>query len=342
MPENAAINEKNVEKMLCADICVSQNKLIRKAHFLYRVFVNPFIAFKYLKRQPSTVFIFNDYEQLSAFFWVPFFRLLKQKHSFAVILHDPDRDGFLSAKTLSEKTMKHFMSIIDVAFHHGFLPVKEYYNGKFLKIAVPHGIYDTIGMDMDMLKYLKEKAEGCSVMGIIGNIRDEKNYDAAINALTKLNNVKLLIAGKASNSSVSVDRYKEYAKERKVEHKIIWLETYLSQPAFNAVIEFCDIVLLYYKPSFTSQSGVLNSIAPFAKKLIISDSESSLKDCVVKYNLATIVANNDISGLTNAIIELLLQPADYGYSNWQEYIKDSSWEKHVSIALAGFREVEKN
>lgn len=341
MPVNAAVNEKNVNKMLYADICLSKNKLIRKAHFLYRIFWNPFIVFRYLKRQPSTVFIFNDYEQLSAFFWVPLFRLLKRKHYFAVILHDPDRDTYFSAKLLSERTMKCFMSIIDVAFHHGFMPVKKYYTGKFLKVAVPHGIYDAEGLDLDMLQFLKNKAEGCSIVGIIGNIRDEKNYEDAIDSLTKLSNVKLLVAGRPSSSAVSVNKYKDYAVTRKVADKVIWLENYLSQPAFNAVIRFCDIILLIYKPSFTSQSGVLNSIAPFAKKLIISDSESSLKECVIKYDLAKIVSNNDISGLSGAITELLNQPSDYGYANWQNYIKDSSWEKHVDIALSTFREIER-
>ncbi len=52
------------------------------------------------------------------------------------------------------------MSLMDVAFYHGFLPGKSYYDGAFLKVQVPHGIYENEGVDKDFYKLLLEESSG--------------------------------------------------------------------------------------------------------------------------------------------------------------------------------------
>ncbi len=337
MPENAVYNKPGVLRMLCTDLPATQNKVFKKIHYLYRSLVNPFKLLFFLKKQPASVIIFNDFDQRTAWFWAPFFKPLKKKHKFAVILHDPDRDKFFSIQSLSETSMSSIMAFMDVAFFHGFLPDKPYYKYLFKRVDIPHGIYDDTYIDDAVYQQVKHEASGNKIIGILGNIRDEKNYRVVIDSLTHLDNVKLLIAGKAANSGVSTDIYKQYAAEKGVSDKVIWKEGYLSQGAFNACITACDIVLLYYKPSFTSQSGVLNTIAPFKKKLIISNAESSLKKSVEQYSLGRVLPHNQPILLAKAVEELLSLSDNHFSAKWDNYITNSSWQKHVSIAVEAFK-----
>ena len=91
----------------------------------------------------------------------------------------------------------------------------------------------------------------------------------------------------------------------------------------------------------TSSSNVstANRIAPFAKKLVISDSESSLKDCVEKYHLGEVVPNDDVEALSNSIRTLLTSNTGSLVKNWSEYIADSSWDLHVSIAVEQYKKI---
>lgn len=339
MPVNAETEGANILKILHGDVPLSSNKLYRKAHFLYRSFVNPFRLYAYLKKQPPCVVLFNDFDQTTAPFWVPFFRKLRNRHRFAVLLHDPDRDNYFSVKWLSRYTMNSITSFMDVAFYHGYLPERTYYKRGFLKVKVPHGIYGNTATDEDFFLHLKTLAEGNKIIGILGNIRPEKNYESAIDALRQLPGTKLLIAGNLATSSVSLNHYKEYAIKAGVQDKIIWIVDYLSWPRFNAAIKACDVVVMYYKSSFTSQSGILNAIAPFRKKMVISDTESSLKESVATYGLGKIVPHENVHKLVEAIRELFLSGSDSFFRNWENYIQASSWDTHVSIAVQQYKKI---
>lgn len=338
MPVNSEFSETGVRNILLTDKPRLSNKILRKFHFVYRSLVNPFRFRSFLKKQPHSFVVFNDFDQVTALVWPYFFKSLKRKHQFAVTLHDPDRDRFFSWKKLSERTMKNIMSLMTIAFYHGFLPHKSYYEGDFEKVIVPQGIYYHETLNASFLDQLKQTSEGSCLIGILGNIRDEKNYKIIIDALPRLENVKLLVAGNPANSGVSTQEYREHAKKQGVENKVIWMERYLDDADFNAAIEACDVVLLYYKDSFTSQSAVLNNIAPYGKKLIVSDTKSSLTEVVREYGLGAIVPNNDVDQLTKAIAEAcLLKNGKPG--EWSRYMNDMSWEKNVAIAVNSYKKL---
>ena len=340
MPRNAELEEANVRKILLPDIISSKRKWVKRIYYIYRSLVNPFRLFNFLRKYPSSIVLFNDFDQLTAFFWVPFFFLLNKRHHFALVLHDPDRDNFFPVKLLSKLTMQSIMSIMDVGFYHGFLPAKNYYNNKALKISVPMGLFaENSNVDKDFCLRLDELSANNSLIGILGNIRPEKNYEMVIDSLQKLDNVKLLVAGKAARSSISVDYYKRYAEDKNVSDRIIWVEDYLSQTSFNAAIQCCEIILLYYKPSFTSQSAVLSSIAPFFKKLIISNVDSSLKHSVQRFGLGDIIPHDDPDSFVKSVNKLLHTSGDKYRQAWKSYMEDSSWEMHVNIAVSSFKKV---
>ncbi|WP_291275032.1 glycosyltransferase [Flavobacterium sp.] len=342
IPANATQQENACyKKILISDLPRYKNKLFRKFYFLFRSIINPFIVFSFLRKAPPSLVIVNDYEQISSMLWVPFFYLLKPKHTFVVLLHDPDRDAYLPVRFLSELTMKAVMSIMDMALYHEILPDKTYYKKEIPKINIPHGLYEHPEYDQALLNSLVSQKGERKMMGIIGNIRDEKNYSFIIDCLPDLPHVVLLIAGKPSSSSVVIETYKEQIKKLNVLHQVIWIEKHLSDDEMQAIIKACDLVLLYYKHSFTSQSGLLNLIAPHKKRFIVSDSKSALTNVVRKFALAEIIPVNKKEFIDSVSRALYADVSTDQLEAWEHYLEYASWHNHVRIVVEHVHELHK-
>ena len=336
LPRNVRKDIPHTKSILLADLIDSSSLWRRKWHFIWRTFVNPLILLRFLRKSPAALVIFNDFDQLSALFWVPLFRLfLGAKHRFAIILHDPDRDAYPPGLWLTRPSMKAIMGLMQLGLYHEYLPVKDYYKAeRGTKYAsIPHGIYPVKATDAALRHQLEGlKLQGGTLFTIVGNIRSEKNYHMAIRAMRKYPNMQLLIAGQSANSSVDVQAYKDLALEFKVADRVIWLEKYLSQSEMAAVIEVTDVLMLYYASSFTSQSGVLNTVAPFHKQMIISAAPSSLSAIAEKFGLGVMATADNQLDLEAAIAKSM-QPASDHKERWQAYCAYASWDNHVRIVL---------
>jgi glycosyltransferase involved in cell wall biosynthesis len=293
-----------------------------------------------LKQQPASVVIFNDYDQLTSFLWAPLLRRLKKRHQFAVILHDPDRDKYLPLRSLAVASMKQVMSVMDVAFYHGYLPEKPYYKKGLLTVEVPHGIYPPSNGSVAFDKLLEEKKNKPYLLGILGNIRDEKNYELVIAALASLPDCQLLVAGAKASSDVPVERYRELIKKLGLEDRVIWIERYLDEGELSSAIRHCDVVSLYYKTSFTSQSGMLNMIAPYRKKLVVTDTPSALQKVVRQYGLGVLAPADSQSAFVHSVQLLLGQPQDAFTAGWERYESDASWASHARLAIDAFNTLQ--
>jgi glycosyltransferase involved in cell wall biosynthesis len=234
--------------------------------------------------------------------------------------------------------MKKIMGLMQVAIYHDFLPEKPYYQNKetCIYLDLPHGFYSMPGPDKKLLARLSPyHTEGGTLMAILGNIRQEKNYDLAIEALAHLPGHYLIIAGKASNTRVNVGAYKELASRLKVSDRIIWIERFLSGEELSAVIEAADVILLNYGASFTSQSGILNSVAPFRKELIVSDGPSSLASIIKRFGVGQLVQPGSVDSLVEGL-KILENEAGEMQSRWDDYLAYASWENHVKKACRVF------
>ena len=334
LPLNALQEENDCfKKVLISDQPSFQNKILKRFYFLFRSFVNPIKTFLFLKKSPASLVIVNDYEQITSFFWAPLFRMLKKKHTFFVLLHDPDRDNYLPIKSLSNYTMKRVMSVMDAALYHELLPDKPYYLNIIPKFSIPHGLYSYPDFDIELHTLLMQQKGVHKLMGVIGNIRDEKNYSLLIDSLPELPDVMLLIAGSPSNSAVSIDSYKKQIQDLNVQNQVIWIEKRLSDEEMQAIIQVCDLILLYYKHSFTSQSGLLNLIAPHKKKLIVSDGESGLTKVVQHYALGEVVVLNRNAFVDSVNKIIFTESTKKQLDAWDAYLNYASWDNHVRIVI---------
>jgi glycosyltransferase involved in cell wall biosynthesis len=334
LPKNASFQYKGVKHILLKDTNKFPLPLLSKALFLFRSLINPFILCYFLLKKPKSVVILNDFEQLTACIWAPVFKLLLKKKLFAVVLHDPDRDNFPPSKYFSVLSMKSMMSVTDLAFYHDYLPEKPYYKNKHTTyVSVPHGIYPGHPVDEKLSAWLNDhKSHNTVLMTVPGNIRKEKNYEYIIRAIADIQQIKLVIAGKKANSAVDINEYKTIAKQLGITEKVIFIEKFLSENELSALIEQSDIICLYYSASFHSQSAILHLIAPYKKKIIISDTNSSLTKICRKYHLGIIVPPDSTEELKKGIITSI-NNENINEASWQKYIEQASWQNHISIAM---------
>jgi glycosyltransferase involved in cell wall biosynthesis len=330
----------NLFKILVSDKPGMSNRVLRQLHFVYRSFMNPLRFYKFLKKQQPAIVVFNDFDQLTSLVWSFFFRKLKKRHLFGVILHDPDRDHYFPQKRISAYTMKKVMSVMDVAFHHGYIPEKTYYNEVLRKVEVPHGIYTPAPVDANFQSFLQQQKGKHNLIGILGNIRDEKNYELIIESLKDLPNTKLLIAGAPANSSINTQLYRDKIKQHGLEERVIWVEKFLTDNELTAAITVCNVISLYYKETFTSQSGILNLIAPFKKRVIVANIESSLKQVVSRYQIGVLVEPGNKRAFVDTANDLLAKEQQLFDEKWIKYLNDHSWENNIKTIIQSFETVK--
>jgi glycosyltransferase involved in cell wall biosynthesis len=337
IPSNAPLEAgDDILKVLQPDEVPTNYKILKRINFLYRNFINPLTFFRILLSQPPSLVIFNDFEQLYAPLWTALYRWFLKKHKFIIILHDPDRDLYPPSKKYSAFCMKKIMGLMDLALYHEYLPAKPYYlnNKKTKYISIPHGIYPVHSPDIDMLEELKKinNSGNHTIISIPGNIRKEKNYKIAIQAIKYFPDIILIIAGKPANSIINADEYEAYAKELNVHPRVIFIRKFLTDEQFAAILTFSDIILLNYSARFSSQSGILNIVAPYKKTLIYSKGKSGLAEIATRFNAGIGINPDDSESLKNALTYYFEKHPDFS-KEWGNYLNYASWDKHVNIVL---------
>ena len=343
LPENAAYTGANVEKILMKDV-VTGHKLYKKLHFLSRSFLNPLLLWWYVRGKKANI-IFDEFEQITSFFWSPLFRWTKPKgHLYGVILHDPDRDAYPPNQTIAELSMRWIMDSMDVAIYHELLPKKKYYpQDRGIHYVSSHlGIYREFTPSEKLFQELvAQKTAEQKIAVMIGNIRQEKNYHLAIESLVAFPQLKLLIAGRAANSGVDTGLYKKQAETLGVADRIIWIERFLSDEDLAAVVAASDIVLLNYSATFKSQSAALCMVAPYKKLLLASAGESALAAAVKRYEIGVLATPDDLEAMKKGLEELLNNSdATKVSQHWDKFLASNTWETNVDIAVKAFEMVQ--
>lgn len=308
----------------------SSSPFLSRIYFLIRSLVNPLILFYYLIKKKKSFVILNDFEQMTSFFWVPLFMLLRKKHVFAIFLHDPDRDNYTSSRWYSRFSMDLVMKIPHLALFHEVLPEKPYYQNSACKyLEVPHGLYDAAVPD----KFFFETYVDTSVSTFIipGNIRSEKNYELCIEAIQHIEGVRLIIAGSPASSEVNIEKLREMAEELGVSNKVAFILKYLSNEEMSALIDLADVALIYYSRSFSSQSGIFNLIAPHRLKILASDLHNPMTLLINKFNLGICVEPDNVNSLIKGMQTIL--KSDKLQADWEGYYAYASWHNHINKVI---------
>jgi glycosyltransferase involved in cell wall biosynthesis len=183
-----------------------------------------------------------------------------------------------------------------------------------------------------------------------GQIRDGKNLDLFLRAMTRLpHHVKLLVAGKGdSGSSRPPEFYQKLAEELGVGDRCRWDIRRIHEEEVGDYFAACDVVLVTYSAKFRSASGVLNSAVSARKPVLASSGQGPLRSAVLKYGLGVFVEPDDVGAIVKGvykILESVQRESDprraelfWLFAEWDRYEKENSWlenarktKKHLTL-----------
>jgi glycosyltransferase involved in cell wall biosynthesis len=163
-------------------------------------------------------------------------------------------------------------------------------------------------------------------------VRDGKNLDLAIRALTQVPEAFLAVAGSvATSKDKPFAFYRELAIKLGVDDRCRFFEGFVADAELGKYFAGADFVLITYASSFRSQSGVLNLAARARKPVLASASPSLLVDSVRKFNLGVTVEPDSAEAIAAGMKQLLVAPPS---QSWDDYGKGASWPVNAESILA--------
>jgi glycosyltransferase involved in cell wall biosynthesis len=164
-----------------------------------------------------------------------------------------------------------------------------------------------------------------------GHLRDAKNLDLVLRAMTSNPDAYLLIAGKELSATQRAAKYyQELAVQLGVSERCRWRIGHVPESEIGNLFEASDLVLLTYNQGFRSASGVLNVAVQYRKPCLASSGSGNLKTSVERYALGRWIAPDDAAALAQALTNW---KSTSFKPDWPGYERDNSWERNAALVI---------
>ncbi|HBJ34695.1 MAG TPA: glycosyl transferase family 1 [Planctomycetaceae bacterium] len=279
--------------------------------------------------------MFASYGEYFSPIWARWLRALTRKGvTFAAVVQEPVRDFRVGPIWWHRLSIWNAYSFLSVAFVHDSVQLETCGPVANMKTIVipygPHRFPDATQV-REETRGLLGVPENAQLLLSFGHIRDNKNLDYAIRALTELPNVWLLVAGARNASSQKPpEHYMELARSQGVSDRCIWRIDYISEEEAANLFTACDLVLLTYSSSFRSASGVLHVAARYRKHSIVSSGQGSLQNVLQVYQIGIGIPPDKPDEVVSGIkrwIENAPTP------DWERYFEENSWDRNAEIVV---------
>ena len=252
---------------------------------------------------------------------------------FSTIAHDPVRDFVLGPRWWHRWSVAQAYSFVSQVFTHDDTPLDTGRPCPHLQVTViPHGPYE-LPPPKAGRSAVRERygfADGDVVLLAFGHVRDSKNLDLVLRALTRLPiEMKLLVAGKENAvSQRPVSHYQRLASELGIGKRCRWEARYILNDEAADFFAAADVCLLTYGTNFRSASGVLNT-AVFSRRMVLASSGSGpLGSVVQRYGLGVLVAPESVDAIVVGLGDLLSRPP---VPQWEQYARENSWRRNADL-----------
>jgi len=292
------------------------------------------LFFQIVKQRPDLVLL-DSYSEYLAPIWVwPHWLLAKvSKIKYAAVLHDPVRNYVVGPLWWHRLSVRMAYWPLDFVLVHEKLGEPSPVPARVRVVQVPHGLYKISGVASDPLAVRRAwgVSEGQKVFLSFGYVRDGKNLDLAIRALTFVPEAFLVVAGSvASTSDKPFGYYRELAAQLGVVDRCRFFEGFVADQDLGRYFAGADFVLLTYASSFHSQSGVLNIAAYARKPVLASAAPSPLIESVKNFELGVTVVPDSQEAVVAGMRRLLASPPQ---ARWDDYEAAASWSVNAQGVL---------
>lgn len=324
-------------------------RLGRVISFLYVICHNRRVLRREIVRGGYKHVLIGSYAEYFAPLWARSFRKLARRGvEFGVVVHEPVRDFQLGPKGWHDRSVKSAYSFVKYAFTHdeGRIDSADTIPG-LRRIVIPHGpqrFPDAAESRSETRKRLNIP-EDAVVLLSFGHIRDNKNLDFSIRALASVPEAFLLVAGKRNAASQKPEEhYVRLAEELGVAARCRWIFDYVSDAEAANLFGASDLVMLTYRSSFHSASGVMNLAARYRKEVVASAGEGSLKSVCQKHQLGVWVEPDKPEAVVEELRKWISRRGSAGEGragkdrgpDWEGYEAENSWRRNAEIVCQAF------
>ena len=292
------------------------------------------LFFQIINRRPDLVLLDSYVEYLAPFWVLPHWLLAKVAGvKYAAGLHDPVRNYVVGPLWWHRLSVRMAYWPLDFVLVHEKLGEPSPVPARVRVVQVPHGLYKISGVVSDPLAVRRAWGvrEGQKVFLSFGYVRDGKNLDLAIRALTFVPEAFLLVAGSvASTSDKPFAYYRELAAQLGMVDRCRFFEGFVADQDLGRYFAGADFVLLTYASSFHSQSGVLNIAAHARKPVLASAAPSPLIESVKNFELGVTVVPDSQEAVVAGMRRLLASPPQ---ARWDDYEAAASWSVNAQGVL---------
>ena len=311
------------------------SRLSRRIKMIWQIVANQMIlAWQVLVRRPDLVLLDSYLEYLSPLWIWPHLLLSRLGGvKYVANLHDPVRNFAVGPLWWHRLSVRLAYWPLNVVLIHDKLPEPSPVPARVQTVQVPVGIYDISGQTDDPATIRREWGikDGQKIFLAFGFIRDGKNLDLALRALSQIPNAFMIMAGSvASTKDKPFAFYAELAQQMGVADRCRFFEGFVSDADLGKYFSAADFVLLTYASSFNSQSGVLNIAARARKPVLASASPSPLIESVRKFNLGVTVEPDSVEAIAAGMKKLL---ALSSAPDWEAYTQAASWNLNAQRIL---------
>lgn len=314
-----------------------ESGLGKKFRMAWRIIWSRYVLFWQIIRHRPDLILLDSYVEYLAPLWIDPHILLSRFFGFryAANLHDPVRSYVIGPKWWHILSVWLAYQPIDFVLVHHDLHDRSVVPKRVKVVVAPHGLYD-----VNLANYESQQVRdgwgiqpGQKVFLSFGYVRDGKNLDLAIKALSDVPEAVLVVAGSiASTKERTFQFYRGLADEVGVADRCRFFEGFVNDEEMGRYFAGTDFILLTYSASFHSQSGVLNVAAKARKQILASASPSPMMNAVIKYKLGVTVEPDSKDAIVSGMRRLLQESS---IPLWDAYEAAASWELNAQRVLEG-------
>ena len=173
---------------------------------------------------------------------------------------------------------------------------------------------------------------GKKVLLAFGTIRNHKNIDLAIRALSDNPDVHLVVIGSvSSHKDKPLKYYQMLADDLGLSKRVFISDHFVSEERRLSYFQAADYILLTYAGSFHSQTSTLTTAVNARRLVLAASGASPMMDLVRKFGLGVYVEPDSSDAVADGMATLL--HGKLPDSDWEGYEAHATWETNVTRLL---------
>lgn len=169
---------------------------------------------------------------------------------------------------------------------------------------------------------------GKKVFLSFGTIRNHKNIDLAIRALTDNPDVHLVVIGRvSSHKDRPLKYYQMLADDLGLSKRVYISDEFVGDEKRLSYFQAADFILLTYAGSFHSQTATLTTAVNARRRVLASSGASPMEDLVRHFGLGVYVEADSSDAVADGMTTLL--HGKLPEPDWEGYEAHATWENNV-------------